>query len=93
MGGGWAPPGPERYRLSESAPPAGPGVGELSLASLSTPSEGAANTVKPWHPESPLFVFGVLAALTFGAMAFSTSGTVRVGKTKLSAGVGVGSTS
>jgi hypothetical protein len=40
-----------------------------------------------------MFAFGVLAALTFGLMAFSTSGTVRVGKTKLTAGVGVGSTS
>lgn len=89
----YSPLGPERYRLSESAPVAGPGVGELSLASLATPGEGAANAAKPWHPESPLFVFGVLGALTFGLMAFSTSGTVRVGKTKLSAGVGVGSTS
>lgn len=89
---GWAPIGPERYRLSESAAPAGPGVGELSLAAVSTPGEGAANSAKPWHPESPLFWVGAIGLVTFGAMAFSTSGTVRVGKTKLTAAAGVGNT-
>lgn len=83
--------GPERYRLFEGAAPAGPAVAESSLASLSTPSEGAQNTVKPWHPESPLFVVGVLGALTLGFAAFSTSGSVRVGKTKFTASVGAGS--
>ncbi len=42
--------------------------------------------VGPLHPDSPLFWFGLLAAATFGLMAFST--TVRVGPARLSAGVG-----
>jgi hypothetical protein len=89
----YASAGPERFRLSASDQ-ASPVAAESSgLNLLPTPSEGAANVVKPWSPESPMFAFGCLAALTFGLMAFSTSGTVRVGKTKLTAGVGVGSTS
>ena len=88
----WAPPGPERFRLSDGGAPA-PAAAESALNSLPTPFAGASTASKPWHPDSPLFVFGVLAAATFGLMAFSTSGTVRVGKTKLTAGVGVGSTS
>jgi hypothetical protein len=84
--------GPERFRLHSGGAPA-PSAAESGLNSLPTPYEGGANIAKPWNPESPMFAFGVLAALTFGLMAFSTSGTVRVGKTKLTAGVGVGSTS
>jgi hypothetical protein len=84
--------GPERFRLYEGAAPA-PSAAESGLNSLATPYEGAARAAKPWSPDSPMFAFGCLAALTFGLMAFSTSGTVRVGKTKLTAGVGVGSTS
>ncbi len=85
-------PGPERFRLFDGGAPS-PAVADSGLNSLPTPYAGAANAAKPWSPESPMFAFGVLAALTFGLMAFSTSGTVRVGKTKLTAGVGVGSTS
>lgn len=45
-----------------------------------------AGTVAPWHPDSPLFWFGALAAATFGFIAFSTS--IRVGPAKASLGVG-----
>ncbi len=45
-----------------------------------------ASTVAPWHPDSPLFWFGAVAALTFGAIAFSTS--IRVGPARASLGVG-----
>lgn len=88
---GWAPAGAERYRLNESAPVLSPAVAESSLTSLATPS-ALASAGAALSLENPLLVFGGIAALTFGLMAFSTSGTVRVGKTKLSAGLGVGST-
>lgn len=45
-----------------------------------------AGAAAPWSPDSPLFWFGALAALTFGAIAFSTS--IRVGPAKASLGVG-----
>lgn len=41
---------------------------------------------KPWHPDSPLFWFGMLAAVTLGFVAVSTS--VRVGPFKAAAAVG-----
>jgi hypothetical protein len=40
----------------------------------------------PWHPASPLFWFGVLAATTLGLIAAST--TVRVGPFTASASAG-----
>jgi hypothetical protein len=84
--------GPERFGLTSATAPA-PSASATGLNALPTPAAGAANITKPWSPDSPMFAFGVLAALTFGLMAFSTSGTVRVGKTKLTGAVGVGSTS
>ena len=84
--------GPERFRLREDAT-ADASATASGLTALSTPSERGAAVARPWSPESPMFAFGCLAALTFGLMAFSTSGTVRVGKTKLTGAVGVGSTS
>lgn len=57
-----------------------------SLTGLSTPGERDADAGKPWHPESPLFAFGVLLALTTGLMAFGTS--VRVGNARGSLSVG-----
>jgi hypothetical protein len=86
---GWAPAGPERYRIYDTAPQ-NPAVGDSGLTALATPSAGAANAGKLLHPDNPLVVFGVLAAFTFGLMAFSTSGSVRVGKTTLKAGLGIG---
>lgn len=87
----WAPAGAERYRLSESSAPA-PAVSESSLQSVASPSAAAAAAGSLFSVENPLLAFGVIAGLTFGLMAFSTSGTVRVGKTKLTGGLGVGST-
>ena len=40
----------------------------------------------PWHPESPLFWFGMLAAVTLGLIAASTS--VRIGPFRASAAAG-----
>jgi hypothetical protein len=59
---------------------------------LPTPSGLAAQQVRPLSPENPLFVWAVVAGLTFGFMAFSTSGSIRVGKTTATAGLGIGST-
>lgn len=86
----WSPAGPERVRLYGGSV-LSPAVADSGLNALATPSQGHADAGKLWHPSSPMFAFGVLGALTFGLMAFSTSGSVRVGKTKLSAAVGVGS--
>jgi hypothetical protein len=87
----WTPAGPERFRLYEGAP-GSPAVAESGLSALPTPSEGAAAQVATFSRENPLLAFGALAALTFGLMAFSTSGTVRVGKTKVTGGLGIGDT-
>jgi hypothetical protein len=84
----WAPAGPERFRLA-AGPVASPAVADSGLNALSTPDAGAAAQAKGWHPSSPMFAFGALGLVTFGLMAFSTSGSVRVGKAKLTAGLGV----
>jgi hypothetical protein len=89
--------GAERYRLGFGGPADAVAPTQSSgLSALPTPSAAAGDEVKPWHPSSPLFAFGALAALTFGLMAVSTSGGVslRVGKTvaSVAGGAGVGST-
>jgi hypothetical protein len=71
------------------APPGPAANAQTSLANVPTPSARVQSSTKLLSPENPLLVWGVLAALTFGAMAFSTS--VRVGHT--TAGLNVGSTS
>jgi hypothetical protein len=86
----WAPAGPERYRIYDSAPLCNPAVNDSGLNALATPSQGAAQAASHFHPSNPLVIWGIAAALTFGAMAFSTSGSVRVGKTTLRGAIGVG---
>jgi hypothetical protein len=71
------------YGLSSSGP-ASSAITELS--SVSSPSAAGARAGSSVHPDNPFVVFCVLAALTFGAMAFSTS--VRVGGTTASLSVG-----
>lgn len=78
--------GPAKYGVHTSAPASNTPTAQRSMV---TPSEQGQAAGKLFSPENPLFAFGVIAALTFGLMAFSTS--VRVGKT--SATVSVGSTS
>ncbi len=72
----------EKYGLTDSAP--SPATTELTA--VATPRAGAATAAQPWHPDNPLFWFGVIAATTFGLAAFSTN--VRVGNAR--AGVSVG---
>ena len=74
----------QKYRLG--SPPASPV--DSQLPSVAGAAVDDAAQLHPLHPSSPLLVFGVLAAMTFGLMAASAS--VRVGKT--TAGVHVGDT-
>ncbi len=41
---------------------------------------------RPWHPDSPLFWFGILLATTFGLIGASTA--IRVGPFRASASAG-----
>jgi hypothetical protein len=81
--------GAERYRLF-STPAASAPTQASGLTALPTPSAGYAAEGKPWSPHSPMFAFGVLAALTFGLMAVSTSGAASVRFGKVTAAVGGG---
>lgn len=76
--------GPAKYGVDTRAPASN--VPSALASSAVTPSEHGAAAGKLISPENPLFAFGVLAAVTFGLMAFSTS--VRVGKTSASLTVG-----
>jgi hypothetical protein len=79
----WAPQSPqEKYGFR----PGPVGHEPSELTAVPSPAEGAAADGQVWNPENPLFAFGVIAALTFGLMAFSTS--VRVGGTTASVSVG-----
>lgn len=79
----WAPAtGAQKFGLQNSAP----SPANTALSSISTPAVGDAAQASPTSPENPLFVFAVIAALTFGLMAFSTS--VRVGDTTAAVSVG-----
>ena len=71
------------YGLSSSPAYAG---GPSELGSVASPSIAGSRNESPFHPDNPLVVFGVLAAVTFGLMAFSTS--VRVGGTKAALSIG-----
>lgn len=85
MGGDWQPlTAASAYGGAFGAGPVSSAVTELS--SMSTPSTVGAQAESLLHPDNPLVVFGVLAAVTFGLMAFSTS--VRVGGTTASVAIG-----
>ena len=88
--------GAERYRLGAGGPHASAAPTQASgLTALPTPAGSYGDESKLWHPSSPMFAFGVLAALTFGLMAVSTSGSasLRLGKATatVAGGAGVGS--
>lgn len=75
--------GPAKYGIDPSAPAAN---APSALSSTVTVGEHDQAAAKLLSPENPLLAFGVLAAITVGLMAFSTS--VRVGKTSASLKVG-----
>ncbi|MGI8685121.1 MAG: hypothetical protein ACR2MO_08565 [Acidimicrobiales bacterium] len=61
------------------------GAGEIpGVARSSGPALG--DDGKPWHPDSPLFWFGLIAAATIGLVAASTQ--VRLGPLKASLSAG-----
>lgn len=71
------------------APLMGPGPASntpTATASMVTPSVHEQSAARALNPENPLLAFGVLAAITFGLMAFSTS--VRVGNSSASLKLG-----
>jgi hypothetical protein len=80
----WTPPTAASVYGLGSSGPASSAISELS--SVSAPSAAGARADSLVHPDNPLVIFGVLAAVTFGLMAFSTS--VRVGHTTASVSVG-----
>lgn len=75
--------GPEKFGIPSSGPASNVPTAQASMV---TPSTAGASAAKVLSPDNPLFAFGVLAAVTFGLMAFSTS--VRVGKTSASLKIG-----
>jgi hypothetical protein len=80
----WAPiMGPDKYGIPTSAAASN---AHTELSSVVSPSEAATSAGKVLSLENPLTAFTLVAALTFGLMAFSTS--VRVGKTSASLSVG-----
>jgi hypothetical protein len=80
----WAPiMGPDKWGIPTSAAAANE---HTELGSVVSPSEAATSAGHLLSLENPLTAFGLVAALTFGLMAFSTS--VRVGKTSASLNVG-----
>jgi hypothetical protein len=75
--------GPAKYGIPSDGPASN---APTALASTVTPSEDGAAAAKLLSPHNPLTAFAVVAALTFGLMAFSTS--VRVGGTSASFKIG-----
>jgi hypothetical protein len=75
--------GLEKFGISSNyAPTSAP----TELHSVATPSRLGADQARLLSPENPLFWFGVLGLLTFGAMAFSTE--AKVGTLHVSASAG-----
>jgi hypothetical protein len=80
----WAPSyGPAKFGISAGGPASN---SHTELTAVASPSADASAAAKPWDPQSPLFWFAGISALTFGLMAFST--TARVGKGTLHLDVG-----
>lgn len=75
--------GPDKFGIPASAPASHT---PTALASTVTPSASGQAAASLLSRENPLLAFGLVAAVTFGLMAFSTS--VRVGKTSASLNVG-----
>ena len=75
--------GAEKYGMPAFAPASNIPTG---LSSIATASLEDAKAEKLLSVSNPLTVFGVVAAVTFGLMAFSTS--VRVGNSSASLNLG-----
>ena len=75
--------GPAKFGIPDNAPASNT---PTALASTVTPSERGQAAAKLLSKENPLLAFGLVAAVTFGLMAFSTS--VRVGNSSASLKIG-----
>lgn len=65
-------------------------VNEIPGIARATGPGGSQPSVPPWHPSNALFPFGVLLAMTFGLVAFSTHFGVRVGKQRATVKADIG---
>jgi len=79
----YEPAGPARYHLRADAPLSS---AQTELNAMATPAAGAAAAGSLLSLHNPLTWFGIIAAVTLGLAAVSTS--VRVGPVK--AGIAVG---
>ncbi len=75
--------GPAKYGIDPTSPASN---APTALASTVTPGEHDQAVTQLLSPHNPLFAFGLLAGVTFGLMAFSTS--VRVGNSSASINLG-----
>jgi hypothetical protein len=80
----WDHFGPQILGVKPAGAMANTGYGSMAYAAGPALAEGRSD--KPWHPDSPLFWFGAVLAVTLGLIGASTS--IRVGpfKADLSAG-------
>lgn len=83
---GWG--GTGAYSMLGAKPAAFTGADNPSMGAMAatTPSVLDAGGDKPWHPDSPMFWFGILLATTFGLIGAATS--IRVGPFKAAIGAG-----
>jgi hypothetical protein len=80
----WAVPSARtKYKIPTDAPTP---ADSSPMASISGPGLTAANSLNPLHPDSPLFWFAGAVALTFGLMAVSGRGSIRLGPLRANAG-------
>lgn len=80
--------GAAKYGVTAATPLAQPNPDLSAHSAVATAAASAPDSIL--HPANPLLAFGVVAALVFGLMAFSTSTSVRVGHTKAGAAVSIG---
>lgn len=85
MSGSWAIPSPAaKYGIGIAT--AQPQHADTPHAVIAGPSVDDANAAAPWHPDSPLLWFGIIAAAAVGLMGVSTH--VRVGPAAAGASLG-----
>jgi hypothetical protein len=81
----WEPPNHRRkYGLS------GSGSDRSSMPTVAGPSTDFATAATLHHPDGPLLWFGLLTGVTFGLMAFSGHGSIRIWKFRASGSASAG---
>lgn len=82
----WDHFGPQVLGVKPAAAMAHGTAGMSTLGNAAGPELAEGRSDKPWHPDSPLFWFGALLAVTLGLIGASTS--IRVGPFKASVAAG-----